>query len=208
MSNYVTLLPPQLTKSLPWHRRSWYDTVLIVLQDSENGLCPSLCSNQVEAEVIVHLELSEPGREKAEARSNREEDCHSMQGPSLTEEQYSPISHAGQPGEEPLETLEFAHHGPSASSLTKPAVANHNGQLEGVAAWLTTDVKLHQEVGLTNGFHSPKALRPEPLVDGDSRHCPPVPGKALSSGLPPSPAPFISSGLVHSTSVAHSYLCP
>ncbi|XP_045545050.1 immunoglobulin superfamily DCC subclass member 4 isoform X2 [Salmo salar] len=108
------------------------------------------------------------------------------------------------PGEESLQTqpLPKVPSGP----VLEP-VSNHNGQPEGmvggmvgVAAQLTVDVGRHPEMGLTNGFHSTKPLRPgqETQGNGDSRHCPP----------PPSPSPFVSAGLVHSNSAAHSYLCP
>lgn len=75
---------------------------------------------------------------------------------------------------------------------------------------LSPDLEPQKEMGLTNGFHSPKdmcsVLRSEHLENRDSRHCPLAPGKAISAGL--SPAPFVSAGLVHSTSAAHTYLCP
>ncbi|KAF3832375.1 hypothetical protein F7725_026040 [Dissostichus mawsoni] len=144
--------------------------------DLEDRLCSSMCSNQVEAEVIVHSELSDPEEEGSE----RERDSNTSRGPSLSEDRYSPL------------------------------VANHNGELQGMGDQPSADIEPQQEVRLTNGFHSPKTvrsvLRSEHLENGDSRHCHPAPGKVISTGL--SPAPFVSSGLVHSTSVAHSYLCP
>ncbi|XP_071236867.1 immunoglobulin superfamily DCC subclass member 4-like [Salvelinus alpinus] len=108
------------------------------------------------------------------------------------------------PGEESLQTQPLPKV-PSGPDLEP--VSNHNGQPEGmvggmvgVAAQLTVDVGRHPEMGLTNGFHSTKPLRPgqETLGNGDSRHCPP----------PPSPSPFVSAGLVQSNSAAHSYMCP
>ncbi|KAF7662458.1 hypothetical protein LDENG_00235230, partial [Lucifuga dentata] len=150
--------------------------------DLEGRLCASLCSNQVEAEVIVHSELSDPEREKEEEEEDGEE-----------------------------EVLEKLAQSPSGLPPMK-LVANHNGALEGTGYQLNVDVELHQDTRLTNGFHSPETLRSvmksEHLENGDSRHCPSAPGKATSAGLPRSPAPFVSSGLVHSTSAAHSYLCP
>ncbi|XP_029986812.1 immunoglobulin superfamily DCC subclass member 4 [Sphaeramia orbicularis] len=164
-------------------------------------LCASLCSNQVEAEVIVHSELSDPGRQKEEECSKRERDSNTTRGPSLSEEAYSPLSPPSPPGEkEPLEKLSVAQSPSSLPSLK--LVVNQNGELEGT--------ELQQDTGLTNGFHSPKTvrsvLRSEHLENGDSRHHPSASGKAISAGL--SPAPFVSSGLVHSTSAAHTYLCP
>ncbi|KAM9366474.1 immunoglobulin superfamily DCC subclass member 4 [Symphorus nematophorus] len=176
--------------------------------DLEDRLCTSLCSNQVEAEVIVHSELSDPGREKEEDGSERE-NSNTTRGPSLSEDRYSPLSQPSPPGEEDtLEKLSLAQSPLSLPSIK--LVANHNGELEGMGGQPNTDLELQQDTGLTNGFHSPKAvrsvLRSEHLENGDSRHRPSAPGKAISAGL--SPAPFVSSGLVHSTSAAHSYLCP
>ncbi|XP_073320165.1 immunoglobulin superfamily DCC subclass member 4 [Pagrus major] len=177
--------------------------------DSSDRLCASLCSNQVEAEVIVHSELTDPGREKEEEGSKREMDSNTPRGPSLSEDRYSPLSQPCPPGEEDtLEKLSLAQSPLSLPSIK--LVANHNGELEGMGDRPNADLEPQQDIGLTNGFHSPKTvrtvLRSEHLENGDSRHCPSAPGKAISAGL--SPAPFVSSGLVHSTSAAHSYLCP
>ncbi|XP_036952136.1 immunoglobulin superfamily DCC subclass member 4 isoform X2 [Acanthopagrus latus] len=177
--------------------------------DSSDRLCTSVCSNQVEAEVIVHSELTEPRREKEEEGSKREMDSNTPRGPSLSEDRYSPLSEPCPPGEDDtLEKLSLAQSPLSLPSLK--LVANHNGELEGMGDQPNADSEPQQDIGLTNGFHSPKTvrtvLRSEHLENGDSRHCPSAPGKAISAGL--SPAPFVSSGLVHSTSAAHSYLCP
>ncbi|KAM9860850.1 immunoglobulin superfamily DCC subclass member 4 [Aulostomus maculatus] len=163
-----------------------------------------LCRNQVEAEVIVHSELSDPRRETEKEGSGIETDTNITRGPSLADDKYSPLSQQSLPGEEkPLEKLTQAQ-GPLSLPSVK-LVANHNGEPEGMA-----ETETQPGVGLTNGFHSPKTvrsvLRSKHLENGDSRHCPPASGKAISAGL--SPAPFVSSSLVHSTSVAHSYLCP
>lgn len=188
---------------IPTNRENWSntDTLIVLLQSLEDHLCTYMCRNQVEAEVIVHSELSDPEREKEEEGSERETDSTTTRGPSLSEDKYSPLSQISPPGEiEPLEKLSLA----SLPSIK--LVANHNGVLDEPIA----DIEPQQDMGLTNGFHSPKivrtVLRSEHLENGDSRHCPSAPGKATSVGL--SPAPFVSSGLVHSTSAAHSYLCP
>lgn len=175
----------------------------------QDRLCTSLCSNQVEAEVIVHSELSDPGREKEEEGSEREKDSTTTRGPSLSEDTYSPPLLASPPAEEePLEKLSLTQSPSSLPSIK--LVANHNGEIEGIGHQPAADMEPRQDIGLTNGFHSPKTvrsvLRSEHLENGDSRHCPSAPGKTISAGL--SPAPFVSSGLVHSTSAAHSYLCP
>ncbi|XP_056135262.1 immunoglobulin superfamily DCC subclass member 4 [Lampris incognitus] len=176
-------------------------------KELEEHLFSSLCSNQVEAEVIVHSELSDPGREKGEVGCNGEEESDGTRGLSFSEVGHSPLSRSTQPGrEEPILPSPFAQT-PMDSSFPVKFVSNHNGELEGVTAQRTADLQLYQDVGLTNGFHSPKALqsqlRPEPLENGDSRHCLPALGKSIPSGLPLSPSPFVSSGLVHATSTAH-----
>ncbi|XP_039990189.1 immunoglobulin superfamily DCC subclass member 4 isoform X2 [Xiphias gladius] len=175
----------------------------------DDHLCKSVCSNQVEAEVIVHSELSDPGREKDEGGSEREKDSNTTKGPSLSEDGYSPLSQPSLPGEEePLEKLSLAQSLSSFPSIK--LVGNHNRKLEGTGDQLIADIEPQQDMGLTNGFHSPKSvrsvLRSEHLENGDSRQRPSASGKAISVGL--STAPFVSSGLVHSTSAAHSYLCP
>ncbi|KAK2853586.1 hypothetical protein Q5P01_006247 [Channa striata] len=175
----------------------------------EDYLCTYMCSNQVEAEVIVHSELSDPGSEKEEEGSETDKDPNTTWGPSLSEDGYSPLSQTSPPGEtEPLEKLSLAQ---SLSRLPSiKLVTNHNGELNGTGDEPIADIETHQDTGLTNGFHSPKTvrsvLRSEHRENGDTRHCPSAPGKAISVGL--SPSPFVSSGLVHSTPAAQSYLCP
>ncbi|XP_075933719.1 immunoglobulin superfamily DCC subclass member 4 [Anarhichas minor] len=174
--------------------------------DIEDHLCTSVCSNQVEAEVIVHSELSDPGREKEEDGSEREKDSNTTRGPSLSEDRYSPLSQPSPPGEENIfEKLSLAQS-PMSLPLIK-LVANHNRELQGTGDQLSADREPQKDMGLTNGFHSPKhvrsVLKSEHLENGDSGHCPSAPGKAISGRM--SSAPFVSSGLVHSTSAAHSY---
>ncbi|XP_041836222.1 immunoglobulin superfamily DCC subclass member 4 isoform X2 [Melanotaenia boesemani] len=171
----------------------------------DDRLCTSLCSNQVEAEVIVHSELSDPDRENEDERSDC--DSNTTRGPSLSEDIYSPLGQPSSPREEELpEKLSLAENLLSISSKT--LLANHNGEKE--VHQPTGDTEPQQDVGLINGFHSPKTVRSvlssEHLENGDSRHCSSAPRKAISTGL--SPAPFVSSGFVHSTSAAHTYLCP
>ena len=159
--------------------------------------------------MIVHSELSDPGREREEEGSEREGDSNTTRGPSLSEDRYYPLSQPSLPGEEePLEKLSLAQRPSSFPSIK--LVGNHNGELEGTGDQPIVNVQPQPDTGLTNGFHSPKTVRPvlrsEHLENGDSRHRPPAPGKVISVGL--SPSPFVSSGLVHSTSAAHTYLCP
>lgn len=168
-----------------------------MFQELDDHLCTSLCSNQVEAEVIVHSELSDPGREEEEGGSTR--------GPSLSEDIYSPLSQPSPSGEEePIGKLPLPECPSNIPSKT--TVAKHNRETGGTRHQPTAGAELQQDTGLTNGFHSPKTarsvLRSEQLENGDSRHCPSAAGKAISAG------PFVSSGFVHSTSAAQTYLCP
>lgn len=142
-----------------------------------------------------------------EEGSKTENDSNTPRGPLLSEDRYSPLNQSSPPGEDTLEKLALQ------SPLSLPSiklVVNHNGELEGMGDQLSADLEPQKELGLTNGFHSPKdmcsVLRSEHMENRDPRHCPLAPGKPISAGL--SPAPFVSSGLVHSTSAAHTYLCP
>ncbi|KAL1007177.1 hypothetical protein UPYG_G00083050 [Umbra pygmaea] len=184
-------------------------------------------SYQVEAEVIVHSELSDLKKQEAASdadeasRVTRVSEDSSSQAPQHPEERSSsPVRQNIQAPQHPSPNARSLETKPLLKVPPEPAlelVFNHNGQPEvtvgavvGVAGLLTVDAVQYPGLGLTNGFHSPKPLQstPETLGNRDSRQCPPVPGKDLSSGLPQSPAPFISSGLVHPTSAVHSYMCP
>lgn len=177
------------------------------MQDSVDHLCTSLCSNQVEAEVIVHSELSDAGKEKAEEAGGHGNGSHSPQGPLLSETTYSPLRTSIPSGEE--DTVVKVSHG-TLSVHPMKSVANHNGELGARGVQLSSDLELQKDGGLTNGFHSPKDMcsmrRSDHLENRDSRRCPLAPGMVMSGGL--SPAPFICPGLVHSTSAAHTHLCP
>ncbi|KAM8893924.1 immunoglobulin superfamily DCC subclass member 4 isoform 4-T4 [Spinachia spinachia] len=179
--------------------------------DMEDHLCTSVCSNQVEAEVIVHSELADPQREKEEEEEeegSEREDFNTTRGPSLSEDRHSPLSQPNPPGEENV--FEKLTQGPASLTLIKHVAAHSREQLQGTGEQLSVDKEPPKDAGLTNGFHSPKRVRSvrksEHLENGESGHCPLAPGKAISGRM--SSAPFVSSGLVHSTSAAHSYLCP
>ncbi|KAJ8417655.1 hypothetical protein AAFF_G00224980 [Aldrovandia affinis] len=163
------------------------------MSDTEEQLYSSLCSNRVEADVIVHSELSDP--EGIPPQQER----HSTQTPR---HRRAP----DHPGEDPQEAPPQDPSNPAPPEV----LTNHNGpqQEEGGAVdrW-TQQAASPPGVGLPNGFHAP-----QPLENGDSYLAPGSrrlrPGKGLALQLPTPPSPFTSSGLVHSTSVAHSYLCP
>ncbi|XP_015460197.3 immunoglobulin superfamily DCC subclass member 4 [Astyanax mexicanus] len=178
-------------------------------ENSKNGheeRLHSLGSYRVEAEVIVHSELSEAvdgvqsdtdlsfGSPVSQAPSNGEE------GPPQ-----SPTTHPAPS----LSAPETQPSSPPISNHTQEVLSNHNGPLENSGPVQTTvgGAKL-EGTSLTNGFHSPESLRPsrESLENGDHRLCPKK--KALSQpGLPSSPPAFATPGLVQSTSGAHGYLC-
>ncbi|XP_036440015.1 immunoglobulin superfamily DCC subclass member 4 isoform X2 [Colossoma macropomum] len=167
----------------------------------------SLGSNQVEAEVIVHSELSEAvnGVQSDTDLSLGSPGC---QGPVYGEEA-PPLSSTTNPTPSPS-APETRPPSPLVSNHTQEVLSNHSGPLEsGGPAQLTVGGAKLEGVGLTNGFHSPESLRSgrESLENGDHRLC--SKRKALSQpGLPPSPPAFTTSGLVQSTSGAHGYLCP
>ncbi|KAF4090904.1 hypothetical protein AMELA_G00030990 [Ameiurus melas] len=153
----------------------------------------SLGSNQVEADVIVHSELSEPVEEVQELRS----DTNLSLG--------SPVSHFPCREDAPPPSLSSikpdteihpaSHRTPNHFH---DALANHNGPLENGLAQLTLG-------GTTEERVSPEHLQPS-LENGDHRLRPSA--KTLSQiGLSASPPAFTSSSLVRSTSGAHSYLC-
>ncbi|XP_043953757.1 immunoglobulin superfamily DCC subclass member 4 isoform X1 [Gambusia affinis] len=178
--------------------------------EADDHLSTSLCSNQVEAEVIVHSELSDPsGREKGEGS---ERDSIATQGPSLSEDVYSPLSRPSSPREEAehLENLSARGAESPPSPPARTLAAHRNEEAEGARQQQNGDREPQLDTCLTNGFHSPKTPRPmlksEHLEMEESRHCPSAAGKAISAGLPSTP--FVSPGFVHSTSAAHIYLCP
>ncbi|XP_030622789.1 immunoglobulin superfamily DCC subclass member 4 [Chanos chanos] len=165
-----------------------------------DGRLHSVSGNQVEAEVIVHSELSDPVDQWPQS------DTDVSKAPLYGQEDPPPLNSHPACASLPPEDL---HTKPLAPpSHISEALSNHSGPLENGPAQLTAETGRQQGGGLTNGYHSPKPLQPptEPLENGESRLCPR--GKVLPSGLPPSPSSFASSGLVHSTSGAHSYLCP
>ncbi|KAL6461660.1 hypothetical protein MHYP_G00298050, partial [Metynnis hypsauchen] len=167
----------------------------------------SLSSNQVEAEVIVHSELSEAvnGVQSDTDVSLVSPGCQGL----VYGEETLPQAPTTNPAPSPS-APETRSPSPPISNHTQEVLSNHNGQLEsGGPAQLTVGGAKLEGVGLTNGFHSPESLQSgrESLENGDHRLC--SKRKALSQpGLPPSPPAFTTSGLVQSTSGAHSYLCP
>lgn len=173
------------------------------MQDSVDHLC----SNQVEAEVIVHSELSDAAKDNAEEAVGKWNSSFTPRGPLLSENTYSPLRKQIPPGQQ-VTVGKVSHSATSIPSIK--SVANHNGELEARGVQLSSDLERPKDTGLANGFHSPKdmcsKLRSDQLENRDSRQCPLAPGKVISGGLPPTP--FVNSGLVHSTSAAHSYLCP
>ncbi|KAK3528289.1 hypothetical protein QTP86_030040 [Hemibagrus guttatus] len=147
----------------------------------------SLGSNQVEADVIVHSELSDTAEEAEELRSD---------------DDFSPVSHVpcrddvSPPSLSSIKPDTEIH--PSSPCNLNHLLANHNGPLENGLAQLTLG-------GATEDGVSPEHLQAA-LENGDHRLHPSK--QALSQiGLSASPPAFPKSGLVHSTSGAHSYLC-
>ncbi|XP_058237476.1 immunoglobulin superfamily DCC subclass member 4 isoform X4 [Hemibagrus wyckioides] len=147
----------------------------------------SLGSNQVEADVIVHSELSDTAEEAEELQSDAD---------------LSPVSHVPCRDDASPSSLSSIKPDteihPSSPCNLNHLLANHNGPLENGLAQLTLG-------GATEDGVSPEHLQPA-LENGDHRLHPSK--QALSQiGLSASPPAFPKSGLVHSTSGAHSYLC-
>ncbi|XP_061734008.1 immunoglobulin superfamily DCC subclass member 4 [Nerophis ophidion] len=165
---------------------------------------PSMSSNQVEAEVIVHSGLSDPDNVQTKEICGHRKDSKATCGPSLAEDRFLPLALPAE-GTYPPDKHSLAQSPQSLPSTN--LAANHNGEPEdgGIEAG---HAEPKHTPGLTNGFHSPKTLRPvtKSGENGDVRHCPSAHAKTISGGM--TSAPFVSSGLVHSTSVAHTYLCP
>ncbi|KAI1889536.1 hypothetical protein AGOR_G00163880 [Albula goreensis] len=182
--------------------------------DPEERLYSSLCSNQVEADVIVHSELSDPeGDEDTQSEvGNRDSPLRSA---SATPPKCSPG-----PGP-PMANLGEETQEAPPPSMTPSHLTNHNGPQwqkeegqgeEGMDRWMqqqqhSSSPSSPLGAGLTNGFHAPQAP-PPPLENGDSfqqtgnRHLHPAKGvPQIQLAAPPSP-------FIHSTSAAHSYLCP
>nr|XP_002662886.2 immunoglobulin superfamily DCC subclass member 4 [Danio rerio] len=158
----------------------------------------SLSKNQVEAEVIVHSQLS-----NATVDQGPQSDMElCLESPSS--QQPSPGEKATPSSPHSEDNHETQSPSPTPSTHISEVLSNHNGPFESGPIGAK-----NQGVGLTNGFHSSKPLRSkaETLENGAHRLCPT--GKVLPSpGLPASPSSFTSSGLVHSTSGAHSYVYP
>ncbi|XP_053085392.1 immunoglobulin superfamily DCC subclass member 4 isoform X5 [Pangasianodon hypophthalmus] len=153
----------------------------------------SLGSNQVEADVIVHSELSDPVEEVQELQSDTNLSLGSPVSRFPCREDASPPSLSSIKPD-----TEIHPASPCSPNHFQDVLANHNGPLENGLAQLTLG-------GVTEEGVSPEHLQPA-LENGDHRLRPSR--KALSQiGLSTSPPAFARSGLVHSTSGAHSYLC-
>ncbi|CAL1604246.1 unnamed protein product [Knipowitschia caucasica] len=172
-------------------------------------LCASVCNNQVEAEVIVHSELSDPAGVKREEGSKREESSSSIPRlVSLSDGAHSPLSLGSLSTEQKPSQEQKVVQSPSSLPSIKPE-CYHNGEQEAIGREMETDLELQRGTALTNGFHSPQtvcSVLTEHRDNGESRHCASTASKAASVGL--TSTPFVSSGLVHSTSAVHTYLCP
>ncbi|XP_072321007.1 immunoglobulin superfamily DCC subclass member 4 [Eucyclogobius newberryi] len=168
--------------------------------DTDIGDVHAVCNNQVEAEVIVHSELTDFEGANRQEGSKREESCSKCtRGLSLSEDTCCPPTEGKPPLEQTVAQI------PSSLPSIK-SQCYHNGELEAMGGQLEMDSELQQDTGLTNGFHSPQTVCSVLTEHLESRHCPSAAGKAVSVAL--APAPFVSSGLVHSTSAVHTYLCP
>ncbi|RXN08304.1 immunoglobulin superfamily DCC subclass member 4-like protein [Labeo rohita] len=168
----------------------------------------SLSKNQVEAEVIVHSQLSNTTVDQG-PQSDMELSLESPSSKHPSPGEKATPSNPHPPYAHSEESHETPSPSPTPSTHISEVLSNHNGPFESGLSQPAMGSAKNQGVGLTNGFHSSKPLRSkaETLENGAHRLCPT--GKVLPSpGLPASPSSFASSGLVHSTSGAHNYVYP
>jgi len=181
---------------------------LLYLQSGHVERLYSLSKNQVEAEVIVHSQLSNTTVDQG-PQSDMELclESPSSQHPSPGDKATPSTPHP--PCAHNEDNNESQSPSPTPSTHISEVLFNHNGPFESELSQPTVGGAKNQGVGLTNGFHSSKPLRPkaETLENGTHRLCPT--GKVLSSpGLPTSPSSLANSGLDHFTSGAHNYAYP
>ncbi|XP_053348207.1 immunoglobulin superfamily DCC subclass member 4 isoform X2 [Clarias gariepinus] len=145
----------------------------------------SLGSNQVEADVIVHTELSDPvevvQKVQSDTNPSLETPCRKDAPPSPSFPSVKPDSNTEIP--------------PSTSNHFQDILANHNGPLENGLAQLTLEDVFEDGVS------------PEHLLEKRDHRLHPSKKALPQIGLSTSPPTFARSGLVHSTSGAQSYLC-
>ncbi|XP_062381427.1 immunoglobulin superfamily DCC subclass member 4 [Sardina pilchardus] len=233
-ANRISRYRDTITEESPALRNGALDNTATDKGECDGQLYSPVCSNQVEAEVIVHSELSDPPSNSDGGASSSPASAGSQSPPaSLPPPPPSPVD---APHPHPRSLHPTPNHAP-------PLLSNHNGPLTSApsppaAVTAVGLVQLSAPAGvlvpLTNGFHSPKPPRgsstttntppagpvePLSLEGGDSRLCVhPVSGKSLGGATelpPPSSSPSLppvrglaSVSLVHSTSGEHSSLCP
>ncbi|TTK32052.1 Immunoglobulin superfamily DCC subclass member 4 [Bagarius yarrelli] len=149
----------------------------------------SLLSRQVEADVIVHSELSDPAEDSQQLHIDTVFSFGSPVSHVSHEEDASPLS---------ISTIKPDNETHPVSPHTHNHVANQNGTLKNGLTQLSLG-------GANDDGVSPEQLRGT-LENGDHRLHPSK--KVMTQiGLSASPQGFARSGLVHSTSGAHNYLC-
>uniref|UniRef100_A0A9J8ABZ4 Immunoglobulin superfamily DCC subclass member 4 n=1 Tax=Cyprinus carpio carpio TaxID=630221 RepID=A0A9J8ABZ4_CYPCA len=168
----------------------------------------SLSKNQVEAEVIVHSQLSNTTVDQG-PQSDMELSLESTSSKHPSPGEKATPTNPHPPYAHSEDNHETQSPSQTPSTHISEVLSNHNGPFESGHSQPTMGGAKNQGVGLTNGFHSSKSLcsKAETLENGAHRLCPT--GKVLPSlGLSASPSSFASSGLVHSTSGAHNYMYP
>lgn len=185
-----------------------FSSDVLYLQSGHVERLYSLSKNQVEAEVIVHSQLSNTTVDQG-PQSDMELSLESPSSKHPSPGEKATPSNPHPPYAHSEESHETPSPSPTPSTHISEVLSNHNGPFESGLSQPAMGSAKNQGVGLTNGFHSSKPLRSkaETLENGAHRLCPT--GKVLPSpGLPASPSSFASSGLVHSTSGAHNYVYP
>ncbi|KAL4642042.1 immunoglobulin superfamily DCC subclass member 4-like [Arapaima gigas] len=160
---------------------------------SGERLFSSIGGNRVEAEVIVHSELSDP--ECEQETSSEGVSSLGSTGQSVKELALPPKPAAlWDPGSQSQEVQLLAQTLPK---LSPEMLTDHTGIQEVGGSRSSSPTSLGVE--LTNGFHSP-----EHLENGDPLHCENRPFLARK-GLPP---PLATPPPAFSSSTLHSYVCP
>ncbi|XP_018618739.2 immunoglobulin superfamily DCC subclass member 4-like [Scleropages formosus] len=154
-------------------------------------LYSSASRNRVEAEVIVHSELSDPECEQdtsSEVASSLGSLSPSLKDVAPAPEPVGPWDPESQPQEEGSPQ--------PFPKLAAELQTDHTGQQEGGGNGSSPTTS--PGVELTNGFHSPEHLENGNPLQPENRHF--LSGKGLPPPLASSPSPF--------NSALHSYVCP
>ncbi|XP_062845876.1 immunoglobulin superfamily DCC subclass member 4 isoform X2 [Trichomycterus rosablanca] len=186
-ANRISMYRETISESSPCLTNGLRDTKEYKNRNQERQ--QSFGSNQVEAEVIVHSELSDPLKQP-ELQSETDLSLKSPACESIyREEALQPSPSSSEPATQiqPLSSIAS----PNGPLKKNGPIQRTTGGVKEQGVGLSLEHLWTDQPGLEKRDHRLRSSR-----------------KALSQiGLPPSPPTFARSGLVHSTSSAHGYLC-